>query len=193
LGYETDKKLWRNTKLHAKYQFRLTNNYTRLDYTFLDVGADYEVSKWLSLSTAYVFNIKNDREQGWIPRHQWYANAVLEKKFGNLKISNREQVQTDLEDDIGIGGTWFYRNKTTFQYKLNKKITPYLYAEGYLRIGERPAAEDFLYRTRYMTGIKYKYNKHNDFNAGFMLQRQIKRKQPDYVYALIFTWSHSSR
>lgn len=193
MGYEWDKKVWRNTQLHAKYQFRLNNNYTRPDYTFLDVGADYNASKWLTISTAYVFNMKNDRELGWIPRQQWYGNIVVDKKLGNFKLSNREQIQTDLEDDIGVGGTWYYRNKTTLQYKMNKKLTPYFYFEGYLRIGERPPAEDYLYRTRYMTGVKYKYNKHNDLNVGFLLQRQIRRKQPDYVYALVLTWGHSAK
>lgn len=193
IGYEWDNKIWRNTKVHLKYQFRLTDNYTRFDYTFLDLGLDYALHKDIDFSTAYVFNIKNQRELGFIPRHQWYANIVLSKKIGSFKISNREQIQSDLEDDISAGGNWYYRNKTTLQYRVNKRITPFVYVEGYLRFGERPPAEDFLYRTRYMAGVKHRVNKYNDASLGFMLQRQIRRKQPDYVYALIFTWSHSAK
>ncbi len=193
LGYEWNYKVWRNAYTHAKYQIRFTNNYSRIDYTFLDLGVDYDLTKSISITTAYVINMKNDIELGWIPRHQWYGNLIESVKFGKFKLSNREQFQSDIEDDVGIGGNWYFRNKTSLQYKLNKKISPFIYFEGYLRFGVRPPAEDFLNRTRYLAGIKYKVDKQNDLEAGFLLQRQVRRKQPDYVYALTITWGHSSK
>lgn len=193
IGYEMDKKVIKRTKTHLKYQVRFTDNYTRFDYAFFDFGIDYSLHDNISISTAYVINMKNDRELSWLLRNQWYGNIQFEQKLGKFKISNREQVQTDLEDDIEAGGNWFYRNKTALQYKLNKKLTPYIQFEGYMRIGERPPSEDVLYRTRYHAGVKYRYNKRNDLTLSFLYQRQIRRNQPDHIYSIILNWSHATK
>lgn len=188
-AFELEKKINKQNYLHAKYQLRLTENFTRFDYTFLDVGYDYSPNKYIDASIAYCFNIKNNIERGWLPRHQWYANITFSKKFGDWKIANRNQVQNDIEDGSQSEGTWFYRNKLQIKYSLNDHLTPFISAEGYIRIGPRPIQEDFFYRNRFITGLSYKISKRKKIEFAYLLQRQIKRKQPDYIHAYTITYS----
>ncbi|MFN3341587.1 MAG: DUF2490 domain-containing protein [Flavobacteriales bacterium] len=188
-SFELEKKLDKHNSLHAKYQFRLAENFSRADYTFLDLGYDYSPNKNIDFSAAYCFNIKNNIERGWTPRHQWYANFTYSKKFGDLKIANRNQIQNDIEDAGRSEGTWFYRNKTQLRYSLNNNLTPFISAEGYLRLGIRPAQENFFYRTRYMLGLNVKLSKHQKLEFSYLLQRQIRKKKPDFIHAYCVTYS----
>jgi hypothetical protein len=186
---EIEKKIDKRNSIHGKYQFRLADNFSRADYMFLDVGYDYSPNKHIDASVAYCINIKNNIERGWVPRHQWYANVSFSKKFGDLRIANRNQFQNDIEDASRSEGTWFYRNKTQIRYSLNDNLQPYISAEGYLRIGPRPAQEDFFYRTRYMLGMNVKLSKRQKLEFSYLLQRQIRRRQPDFIHAYCVTYS----
>jgi len=193
-GIELEKKLKKKVDLHLKTQFRFNDNFTNPDYTFADLGIDYSPKKYVQFSTAWCFNFKNEiTEGGWSFRNQWYGNATFIRKKGKFRIANRNQLQSDLEDQRSAEGSWFYRNKTTLRYELHKKWTIQGSAEGYLRLGARLPHEDFFYRTRYSFIIRRDTGKKQHLDFGYLFQRQIRQRQPDYIHAWLITYSRRIR
>jgi hypothetical protein len=167
---------------HLTNQYRFNENFSRFDYAYYDLGLDRKFKKWLSGTAAYVLNVKNDPIVGIKLRHQVYINATLEKSFGKLRISNRLQLQTQMEDqDFAQGSGFpdlFYRNKTVFRYKLNKKILPFFSPEFYFRINNPVSYESYINRTRLMVGFDYNVSKRKAFQFYYMYQNQTSKYGP---------------
>lgn len=192
-GIELEKKLGNGFSGHAKWQFRLNENFTHADYTFLDLGFNYSAGDHVEFATAYCFNWKNKVSAGndWVLRGQWYANMTLSGKMDDFKFSNRSQLQTDIEDARNSAGSWFYRNKTTLQYKLGGGWAIYGSVELYFRLSKIPEDEGYIYRKRYAGGFKYRISKRNTLEAGYLVQNQVRRSQPDYIYAITLGYSRT--
>lgn len=189
LQYKISKRL----DAYTKTQMRINENFTQPHYTYLDMGAEYAPGKRWAFATGVSFNFKNEgdreREPYWSFRQQWYGSITYDKRFGQWRIANRNQLQSDLEDQRSAEGSWFYRNKTSLRREITDNWSIQASWEGYLRIGYRPPEEDFLHRTRYVLVVKRDTGKQQSLDIGYMLQRQIRRSQPDYIHALLVTWT----
>ena len=173
-----------NNKLssHLTNQYRLNENYSRFDYAYYDIGLDRKFKRWISGTAAYVLNVKNDPIDGITLRHQVYVNATIETSIGKLKISNRSQLQTQMEDQDFSKGSGvpdlFYRNKTVFRYKLKKKIVPFFSPEIYFRINNPVSYASYVNRTRLMIGLDYNVSKRKCFQFYYMYQNQTSKYGP---------------
>lgn len=194
-GIELEKKLKKRLDVHLKTQFRLNENFSNPDYTFADIGIDYSPKKkFIQFTTAWCFNFKNEiADNGWSFRQQWYGNATLIKKFGKVRLANRNQFQSDIEDQRSSEGSWFYRNKTSVRWEFHKKWAAQGSVEGYLRIGPRRPHEDYFYRTRYSFILRRDTGKKQNIEIGYLLQRQIRQRQPDFIHAVLITYSRRIR
>lgn len=190
---DLDKKINKDLYIHAKEQFRLNENYSHADYAYIDLGLDYDLNKVVSFTTAYCFNFKNQVNAGnaWTLRGQWYGSITFAAKVGELKITDRNQIQTDIEDTRNSESSWFYRNKLGLHYKFSKDWAGYGTIELYRRLSSIPEEEDILYRTRYAAGIKYRISKKQDIEFGYLIQRQVKKSQPDWIYAITIGFSQT--
>jgi hypothetical protein len=191
-GMEFDKTIVKKVTAHVKFQGRLNENFTHADYGFIDIGLSYKLNDYVRFTSAYVMNSKNSAlGNNWRLRQQWYGNARFAYKWNNFSISNRNQLQTDLEDSRSSAGSWFYRNKTVVKYKLKDSWQPYFSYEMYFRLGFRPLHEGLIYRKRYSFGVEYSFSKNTSLQMGYLIQTQLKRKQPDEIYALTLGFNHS--
>jgi hypothetical protein len=191
-GVELDKSVAKKVFVHLKFQGRLNHNFSHLDYGFVDIGLTYKFSDHLRIASAYVLNTKNSLiGNNWSVRQQWYGNVRLSYKWDRLSVDNRNQLQTDLEDSQSASGSWFYRNKSVFKFRLNANWKLYGSYEMYFRLGFRPAHESSIYRTRYSAGLDYKISKASSVQFGFLIQNQQKKKMPDTIYAVTIGFNHS--
>lgn len=189
-SYSLDRKLSKQFYWHFSTQYRINENFTRFDYMFYDIGLNFKPTKNIEIEGAYVWNFKNStRRKGLDNRHQFYTNAILGFNVGDFKINNRNRFQSSLEDENlaaepdGLPD-FFYRNKTTVRYKALNEIMPFIYSEFYFRLNHKQIWEDPVYRTRYGIGLEYKISKRKRIELYYMIQRQIRRKQPDYIYVI---------
>ncbi len=197
MSVAVDKKLNKNHEFYAKFQSRLSDNFSTYNYSFVDFGLSNRITKNIKFDFSYVLNTRRRYENEgfvYIPRHQIYANITFKRNIMRFRIANRNQVQTDLEDGnfdgSRMGTDYFYRNKTTIKYKTSKKIEPYIYYEWYLRMNHQRDREDFIYRQRMSAGLEYRISKRKSISCFYMLQRQI-RSGPDFVNAFGVTYNYS--
>ncbi|HRE75329.1 MAG TPA: DUF2490 domain-containing protein [Flavobacteriales bacterium] len=188
-GIEIEQKFNKEHAAQLKTQFRLGDNFSRADYSYVDLGYQYSPNKVIDASAGYSLNMRNHYIRGWGSRHQWYTYVTITKKIGDLKIANRNQFQSDIEDASQNEGSFFYRNRIQLRYKVNETLTPFASAEGYLRLGQRPPNENFFYRTRYIAGLHFNISKRQRIELSYLLQRQIRRDVPDYIHAYCINYS----
>ncbi len=198
MSFSVDKKLNKKHEFYAKTQSRLSDNFSTYNYSFIDIGLSNRVTKNINFDFSYVLNTRRKYEYEsfvYIPRHQVYANLTFKRSIMRFRIANRNQIQTDLEDGnftpSGNGLDYFYRNKTSIKYKTSKKAEPYVYYEWYLRVNNRRAWEDFIYRNRLCAGIEYSLSKRKSISCYYLFQQQIKRKGPDYVNAFGIAYNYT--
>jgi hypothetical protein len=195
--YEFEYKLKKRWYVHYKNQYRINENISRFDYTFFDVGLDYQPKKWLNISGAYVFNLKNHYKRGLLFRHQVYANATFKYRFGDFRISSRNQIQTNIEDVFSAeemdAQSLFYRNKIGLRWYVHKKWRIQTTGEVYFRLGIRPPHEDYIYRQRYILGITHRISKRDQIELYYLFQRQIRQRRPDYIYVIGVGYSRTLR
>jgi hypothetical protein len=175
----TDRKFNKKTDWHFTTQTRINDNFRRYDYSYFDFGIDRQLGKRWNSQLAYVLNAKNDVAYGMLLRHQFYLNATYGKNIGNFKLSDRSQLQTQIEDlNFGSNGGFpdlFYRNKLVLKWKAPKKFTPYISSEAYFRINHPRPFENDLYRIRYFIGTELQISKRKSFDFYYLHQRQSTR------------------
>lgn len=191
-GVELDKSIIKGLTANIKFQGRLNDNFTHVDYGFVDLGLSYKLNNYVRFTSAYVMNSKNSAVgNNWRLRHQWYGNVRFSYKLDRFAFHNRNQLQTDLEDSRSSAGSWFYRNKSVVKFALNEKWESFGSYEMYFRLGFRPLHEGFIYRQRYSLGLEYNFTKQTSLQVGYLIQTQLRRKQPDEIYVLTMGFSHS--
>lgn len=197
-SFAIDKDLDKNTQFNFKTQGRLNNNYSSFDYAFFDFGVSRKFAKWVKADIAYVYNTKRvffGDSHVMLPRHQVYATVVLRQKFGKFKIMNRNRFQTELEDgqfgEDSQNTDYFYRNKTTLRYKVNKTWLPYTSYEMYYRLSGFRANEPTIYRHRVSVGTYYYISKRRRIDIYYLVQLQQRRSQPDYRHVIGLSYERS--
>lgn len=192
-SFEVSKEWRKRFTPHLKYQFRLNENYTHLDYMFVDLGASWKFGKHFRMTSAYVFNWKNVYGGETFLRQQWYIHAVVNARIGRFKLANRMQLQTDIEDEEQSEGVWFYRNKTSLRYKVSKKNSVSGYVEWYRRVDEFRPDENGFSRWRYQVSASHEISKRKEVSAGFLVQHQVRGGVPDRIYAVLISYQYEPK
>ncbi len=196
--YELEARVTKGLWVHYKNQFRFNENITRFDYTFFDVGVDYQPYSWMSLSGAYVLNLKNHMQRGLLYRYQVYGNVTFKHRFRAFRISSRNQFQTNIEDvfvttEIYNGESIFYRNKVAARWYMNQRWRFQASGEAYFRLGPRPPGEDYVYRQRYILGLRHRFSRLDQIEVYYLFQNQIRQRRPDHIFVVGIGYTRSFR
>lgn len=195
MTFNASKSFNKKTALHFTTQSRINENFSRYDYSYIDLGIDRKLSKRWSGQAAYVLNAKNDEAFGIMLRHQFYANATYSKSFGDFKIADRSQIQTQIEDlnfeSTGGFPDLFYRNKLGVKWKGPKDFTPYMASELYFRINHPRPFENDVYRFRFFIGTEYEISKRKSFDFYYMHQRQSTRTGVSIIHVFGLRYNFS--
>jgi hypothetical protein len=188
--FNIDKKVKKNFAVFATEEFRLRENFTRLNLFYTDLGFSLKPFSFLKVSLAYRTIQKNTKENTFSFRHRLMLDITLKKKVGMFALSYRQRIQSEVRDvyssDFGDIPEWYSRNKFEIKFDLNKPITPYIAAEFRYQINNPRLVEanNTWHRNRYFVGLDYKRNDKNSFGIYYMIQQEYNVSAPQNLYIL---------
>jgi hypothetical protein len=195
--FNVDKKLRKDFSVFATEEFRLRDNFSRVNLFYTDLGIEFRPARFLKVALAYRLIEKNLDDGSYSYRHRIMLDITLKKKFGDFAFSYRQRLQREVRNvytsEDGMLPEWYSRNKFTIKYDFGKAITPYIAAEFRYQIMNPRALESdgTWHRSRYQAGIDYKRNDKSTFGLYYMIQNEynVSAPQNEYIIGLEYTLS----
>jgi hypothetical protein len=195
--FNLDKKLNDKFSIFATEEFRLRENFSRVNLFYTDLGVEYRPVKVLKVALSYRLIEKNLDDDSYSYRHRFMLDITLKKKFGKFVLSYRQRLQREVRNinssSDGFMPEWYSRNKFTVKLDLDKKITPYIAAEFRYQIVNPRAVEinGLWHRNRYSAGLDYKVNDKNAFGLYYLVQQEYNVSAPQNLYIVGIEYSLS--
>lgn len=174
-------------------EFRLRENYQRINLFYTNVGIDYKINKNLKISPTIRFIQKKMLNGNYSFRNRFMLDVTAKKKFLNKwTISERVRYQIEVADyntsEKGKLSEQFLRLKTDLKYQINKKIEPFYSIEFRYQIrdpkGQGPKYNNQFHRVRNVLGAEYKHNDRHSFNVYYLYQTEFNINTPESIYIL---------
>ena len=174
-------------------EFRLRENYQRINLFYTNIGIDYKLNKNVKISPTIRLIQKKLLNGNYSFRNRFMLDVTAKKKFLNKwTISERVRYQIEVADyntsEKGKLPEQFLRFKTDLKYQLNKKISPYYSIEFRYQIrdpkGQGPKYNNQFHRVRHVLGTEYKHNDRHSFNMYYLYQTEFNINTPESIYIL---------
>jgi hypothetical protein len=173
-------------------EFRLRENYQRINLFYTNIGIDYKATKFLKISPTYRAIQKKRFDRTYSFRHRLMLDVTLKKKFTKFTLSERVRYQIEVQDLYtsrkGKQAEQFMRFKTDLKYGVTDKLTPYISCELRYQIrsprGDGPLYDNGFHRVRNVLGVEYEINKKNTFNVYYVIQSEFGISSPESIYIL---------
>lgn len=173
-------------------EFRLKENYQRINLFYTNIGIDYKVNKFLKISPTYRTIQKKKLDGNYSYRHRLMLDVTVKKKIKKITLSERVRYQIEVQDFYtskkGKFPEQYLRLKTDIKYDLKKKITPYYSCEFRYQIrnprGDGPVYDNGFHRIRNVLGLEYEINKKNSINLYYLFQTEFNISTPESIYIL---------
>lgn len=171
-------------------EFRLKEDFSRLNLFYTCVGFEYKITKNIKSSLAYRFTQKFKQDNFFSFRHRVQWDVTVKKGFGKFDLSYRHRLQSEVKDvyssDIGRLPDWFSRSKFQVKYDTDKPYTPYFSVELRYQIQDHqnPVSNLYWHRIRYQGGLDYKLNSRNNLGLYYLLQDEFDTEDPARVYVI---------
>lgn len=195
--FNLDKKLNNKFSFFLTEEFRMRENFTRVNLFYTDLGVEYRPAKILKVALAYRLIEKNLIDDSYSYRHRLMLDITLKKKVSKFVLSYRQRLQGEVRNvyssENGRLPEWYSRNKFTIKYDLDKPITPYVAVEFRYQISNPRALESdgLFHRNRYSAGIDYKRNDRNTFGLYYLVQQEYNVSAPQNLYIVGIEYSLS--
>jgi hypothetical protein len=173
-------------------EFRLKENYQRINLFYTNIGIDYKATKFLKISPTYRTIQKKRLDGTYSFRHRLMLDVTVKKKIHKITLSERIRYQAEVQDfntsKKGKLAEQFLRFKTDIKYSLTEKITPFIACELRYQIraprGDGPLYNNGFHRIRNMAGVEYQINKKNSINVYYVIQSEFNISTPESIYIL---------
>lgn len=173
-------------------EFRLKENYQRINLFYTNIGIDYKVNKFLKISPTYRTIQKKKLDGNYSYRHRLMLDVTVKKKLKKITLSERVRYQIEVQDFYtskkGKFPEQYLRLKTDIKYDIGKKITPYFSCEFRYQIrnprGDGPVYDNGFHRVRNVLGAEYEINKKNSINLYYLYQTEFNISTPESIYIL---------
>jgi len=195
--FTVQKKITKRINFVVDQEFRLRENYQRINLFYTNIGIDYKVNKWLKISPSYRAIQKKRLDGTFSYRHRLTLDVNLKKKIQKVTLSERVRYQIEVQDLYtsrkGKLPEQFLRFKTDLKYSLNEKITPYISCELRYQIvsprGDGPLYDYGFHRIRNVAGFEYQINKNNSINFYYLVQSEfnISDRESIYITGIAYT------
>ncbi len=198
--FKLEKKVYKNLSIALSQQTRITQNFSTLSYGFIDVGPRYKLNKYFHFGASYVYGInddfyrKNYSRKMLSNRHQYYGYVSIHYSYRRWEIINRCMIQGQVKDiytsDNGFIPDYYYRNKTTVEYEITKKIIPYFSTDIYYLINDNSQYGNQVNRVRYYLGVNYRLSKRSNIDLYYLIQKAYNSKfyEIEYVVGLNYNY-----
>lgn len=178
-------------------EFRLKENYQRINLFYTNIGIDYKLSKFLKISTTYRNIQKKRLDETYSFRHRLLLDVTAKKKLQKFTLSERVRYQIEVKDlytsKKGKLPEQFLRFKTDLKFAANEKVIPYFSCELRYQIrdprGDGSRYNEAFHRVRNVLGIEYQINKKNSVNLYYLIQSEFNISTPESNYILGIAYS----
>lgn len=186
--FNIQKDLKKNVSVFLTEEFRLRENFTRLNLFYTDLGVAVRPFKFLKVSLAYRMIDKFLIDNTFSYRHRLMLDISLKKKAGQFSLSYRHRLQSELRNVYssadGIVPEWYSRSKFELKYDTDEPVRPYISAEFRYQINDPRNVESdkTLHRQRYIVGLDYKRNDRDTFGFYYLIQNEFNVSAPENIY-----------
>jgi hypothetical protein len=183
-----DKKLNDRFTVLLTEEFRLRDNYSRINLFYTDIGLQANVKKFMKVALCYR-NIQKNTDQGFYSfRHRFMLDITLKKKMDNFILSYRQRIQRESRNNFtsenGYLPEWYSRNKFGVKYDTGKLLTPYISAEFRYQIHDPRMREsdNTWHRARYVAGVDCKLGENSSIGLYYLMQHEWNVNTPQTIY-----------
>ncbi|MBA3704466.1 MAG: DUF2490 domain-containing protein [Bacteroidetes bacterium] len=201
ISQQNDAALWAKIRLeklvtpriliHFKEAVRIGQNFTQPNYAYSDIGLTFKINKNIYTSLNYRFTSKRQVENFLSIRHRFYFTLSLKKKIRPICIITRFILLSQFKDiytsEEGMVPQYYLRSKVTVRYDLNR-FSPYEAAELITNITRWSQLQSDRYRL--FAGCKYEFNKFNELDLYYMVEKHINQENPITNYVVGIGYTH---
>ncbi len=187
------KKLGKNWKLSLDQEFRFTNDISKFDTYFTDLGVDYKLNKHFSLGANYRFYQNKNKDLDFVTQHRWNTDVKYKQKINRFTLAYRLRFQNKDEDFFtGESSNNLYnlRNKFSVDYNIKKfKFDPFLDVEIYRQLEDVNTSE--LSKLRWTLGLEYSLKKFGDLEMFYRIDNELNQSynKDSYIIGLGYKFS----
>ncbi len=195
--FTIQKKINKKINFVIDQEFRLRENFQRINLFYTNIGIDYKATKWLKISPTYRTIQKKRFDGTFSYRHRLMLDLTFKKKLQKFTLSERARYQIEVQDlytsKKGKLAEQFLRFKTDIKYSANDQITPYVSCELRYQIhsprGDGPVYDNGFHRIRNVAGLEYNINKDNSVNLYYLIQSEfnISDRESIYIIGIAYT------
>ncbi len=188
--FSVQKKISKRINFVIDQEFRLRENFQRINLFYTNIGIDYKATKWLKISPTYRSIQKKSFEGNYSYRHRLMLDFTAKKKMQRITLSERVRYQIEVQDFYtskkGKLAEQFLRLKSDVKYNLSEKVTPYISCELRYQIrsprGDGPLYDKGFHRIRNVAGLEYTINKRNALNLYYLIQSEFDISGRESIY-----------
>jgi len=197
--FTIQKRITKKISIVVDQEFRLRENFQRINLFYTNAGIDYKINKNIKLSPSYRAIQKMRLDNTVSHRHRLSMDATVKKKFNKITLAERVRYQIEVQDYLtsrkGHLPEQFLRFKTDLKYDLGFKITPFVSCELRYQIrswrGNDMYYNNRFHRIRNIVGADYEINNKHNITFYYLIQNEFN--VPDieniYIIGLAYTLS----
>lgn len=187
--FSIDKKINKKFSVSLDQEFRMKENFSKINLFYTNLGATYKFSKTLKASLIYRITQKGNDDNTYGTKHRLMLDVVYKQKLSDkFDFSFRERFQIEnnniYSSKDGKYLETFLRSKAQISYDLTKRISPYFSEEIRVQLHDprNPESDYGLHRFRTCLGIDYALNKKNKCGIYYLMQHEINVYKPNELY-----------
>ncbi|MFL5728200.1 MAG: DUF2490 domain-containing protein [Cytophagaceae bacterium] len=196
LSGNVQKKLSNKFSANFTESVRMYENYTQLGQVYSDFGLRYKISKNWRVAGHVRLSKNRKNQETFTSRIRFYADVAYKQKAGKfLDFVFRARYQSQYTDynrsKNGHSPSNHLRLKTTMNFDLNKRYTPYLAGELFFQRSYSDNKNRFD-QTRFSAGLLYDIDKKNQVDVHYMVNTNFNNNNQGaryYVLSLNYYYS----
>lgn len=187
-----DWKISKGLHLEGGYELRTSDNLSRIERNQVIAGLEYSPLKNLTLGAGYYFIGHYNSDKEFMPRHRFYADAMISHKFGSWKVSLKEKLQLthnsyEFNKFQQTPNLLELKSRVKVAYKGFGHLEPYSFVElrncfnapslscdynestgKYSNYQFKGYKDTYLNRIRGAIGLEWEINKHNALDFSYL-------------------------
>ena len=197
LSQTKDFQYWSDVKLEAEIlknisveieeEIRLTENISKIEDYFTDVGISYNFWDNFTIAGYYRFVRRNERDGRISNIHRYYFDLKYEKKIKRYELSIRTRYQSRYKninsDDFGFKPQNHNRNKLGLAYDIYRSpLKPQVWFEVYYQLNNPEG--NVIDKIRFAPEVGYRINNHIRINLYYLIEKEYNVNNPQINYIL---------
>jgi hypothetical protein len=192
-----DFQLWSDIKLEVKIfkkmsteieeEIRFSENISRIEEYFTDVGLTYNFWNNFTLGGYYRFVKRNEADGRISNIHRYYFDLKYDLKIKRYELSLRTRYQSRYKninsDDLGFKPENHNRNKLSLSYDIYRSpLKPEIWFEVFYQLNNPDGNK--IDKTRLTPELSYRINNNMRGNLYFIIEKEYNVKNPATNYIL---------